>query len=139
MKIGDYVRNKYGIAKIIDIKTNDEGIDICYFDNDIAFIFDTKLKEEKYRTHILPLANNVDINKIKHSPNIIDLIEVGDYVNGKKVEWIGYGMYQDTEDGLIGIGDKFILFNEFTREGAREKDIKSILTKEQFESMEYKL
>ena len=131
MKIGDCVRNKYGIAKIIDIKTNDEGIDICYFDNDIAFIFDTKLKEEKYRTHILPLANNVDINKIKYSPNIIDLIEVGDYVNGYKVLFI---------DNDLG-GEKNIkcINNEEERECFYNEDIKSILTKEQFESMEYKV
>lgn len=27
-------------------------------------------------------------NIVKHSPNIIDLIEVGDYVNGKKIDAI---------------------------------------------------
>lgn len=136
MKIGDYVRNKYGIAKIIDIKTNDKGIDICYFDNDIVFIFDTKLKEEKYRTHILPLANNVDINKIKHSLNIIDLIEEGDYVNGMKVfEVMKNPETDDIKEHLI------VFVNEIKNElyTIYGNEIKSIVTKEQFESMEYKL
>ena len=69
---------------------------------------------------------------INASSNIIDLIEVGDYVNGYKVIDIVKGfkiiidkLELDTTTGLyhnIGI-----------------KDIKSIVTKEQFESMEYKI
>ena len=62
---------------------------------------------------------------VKHSSNIIDLIEVGDFVNGKKVEKINE--YKDGKSiiALIGIID--------------EKDIKSILTKEQFANAEYRL
>ena len=64
---------------------------------------------------------------IKSSPNIIDLIEVGDYVNGYRITTIGSnGIYAEDENGY--------LIKMFTKE-----DIKSIVTKEQFESMEYKV
>ena len=63
---------------------------------------------------------------IKASHNIIDLIEVGDYVNGNeiyKISWDSLGLILETTDYFK----------------LREKDIKSILTKEQFESLEYKV
>ena len=64
---------------------------------------------------------------IKSSPNIIDLIEVGDYVNGYRITTIGSnGIYAEDENGY--------LIKMFTKE-----DIKSIVTKERFESMEYKV
>ena len=63
----------------------------------------------------------------KHSFNIIDLIEVGDYVNGSYVEgFIEKNKFQNkliiTEGGMID-----------------NNDIKSIVTREMFESMEYKV
>ena len=70
---------------------------------------------------------------IKASNNIIDLIEVGDYVNGAKV------------DNIILKDDKEICFRyiyAFEKEDVYTlhlEDIKSIVTKEQFESMEYKV
>ena len=66
---------------------------------------------------------------IKSSPNIIDLINVGDYVNGLKVDKIDEnGIYNSNSyDGwLVNIAS----YNE---------DIKSIVTKEQFESMKYRI
>lgn len=130
LNIGDYVRTKdNGIAKIIDSRITKKGGDIyCTV-------------QTVYTTYITD--NNLyltDGDIIKISPNIIDLIEVGDYVNGERVEWIGYDLYRENEDKtLTGIGEKRILFNEFTKDSVREKSIKSILTKEQFESMEYKI
>ena len=67
----------------------------------------------------------------KHSKNIIDLIEVGDYVNGKEVimdlqkskEW-----YKSKDD--------FITCKDYTFE---EDEIKTVVTKQQFENMEYKV
>ena len=72
-------------------------------------------------------------NILKASHNIIDIIEVGDYVNGKLVAknkevittdniYIGRYLYEK-DNSLIG----------------GEEDIKSIVTKEQFESMSYKV
>lgn len=69
----------------------------------------------------------------KASENIIDIVEVGDYVNGKLVAkneevittdniYIGRYLYEK-DNSLIG----------------GEEDIKSIATKEQYESMSYKV
>ena len=64
---------------------------------------------------------------IKHSSNIIDLIEVGDYVNGKKViskweepDWREYFIKLDGEETVPTM-----------------RNIESIVTNEQFESMKY--
>ena len=77
----------------------------------------------------------IDENDIvKASNNIIDLIEVGDYVNGAKVLEIE----KDYKfiDGTI----RDILWTDTKRNNAIwDENIKSIVTKEQFSSMEYKV
>ena len=101
MKIGDYVRMNWGIDKVSNI----------YERIDRNIVFDTTNGYQNYFTEI-----------IKSSPNIIDLIEVGDYVNGHIVE--------DLDDlGYITLDDDTIKYD----------DINSIVTKEQFKSMEYKI
>lgn len=65
-------------------------------------------------------------NKIvKHSKNIINLIEVGDYVNGEQIDFI-------TNKGDLLIRDNVNFFDKY-------KGIKTILTKEQFEQNLYKV
>ena len=129
MKVGDYVRfkdkrgNTY-IRKVID-----------------------GYKAHWYGCKVDKEANNVPYvsakNIIKSSPNIIDLIEVGDYVNGYKVTMLEDEYYDDVTDSVKKIKDKekikIILGNEEQFYGVYAKDIKSVLTKEQFESMEYKV
>ena len=125
MKAGDYVRTKEGIIDKVIIDYNGHCANP-----------DCNCK------HVSCVYNYYDEDTIvKSSANIIDLIEVGDYVNKKRVEWIGYERYEIKDDGKEpkGIGYKLILFNEFTKDCINEKGIKSIVTKEQFESMEYKL
>ena len=74
----------------------------------------------------------VKSNVIKASHNIIDLIEVGDYVNGYKVyEIIEYE--DNTRAIVIADDNKSIIWEESSQY------IKSIVTKEQFESMSYKV
>ena len=68
-------------------------------------------------------------NIIKASHNIIDLIEVGDYVNGQRVDTIQNGQLLSTNSYDFRL-ENIVLCNE---------DIKSIVTKEQFESMKYKI
>jgi hypothetical protein len=63
---------------------------------------------------------------VKHSPNIIDLIEVGDYVNGSRVDSI--------ENGFITT--EFCENLSVTR---LEYEIKSIVTKEQFKSVSFEV
>lgn len=69
---------------------------------------------------------------IKHSSNIIDLIEVGDIVNGYKVleirrnnNRILIGVYKDTET---------VIYQSLANE-----NVKRIVTKEQFKGMEYRV
>lgn len=131
LEVGMYVRTKWGyICKLININDFREpsmkyGVEANYL-RDVMFIGDE------------------DISKASHSLLSDDeehcLIEVGDYVNGKRVEWIGYDLYRENEDKtLTGIGEKRILFNEFTKDSVKEKGIKSIVTKEQFERMQYRI
>lgn len=63
----------------------------------------------------------------KHSKNIIDLIEEGDYVNGYKVD--------DIEKGKLIIGNT----TEVVEQIVENEDIETIVTKEQFENIEYKV
>lgn len=135
MNVGDYVRNKYGIAKVIDIENNN-GIDILVFDKPICFLVNKEtgeIKEDRLLNK-LAIIDGVDISKIKSSTNIIDLIEVGDYVNGMLV-------IEETpkdkrkKQQIIVDSTAF----EWGTERLFNEDIKSIVTKEQFESMEYKV
>lgn len=122
MKVGDYVRlDRYqGIRKIDDY---DEEIKEYFLDGDIYDEWgDLTLKLEKY-------------DVVKFSPNIIDLIEVGDYVNGYKVSFVD-------EEPVLG---KFVQCDYAVQYGTTnhyrfyEREIKSIVTKEQFAIMEYKV
>ena len=117
MKVGDYVRTYFGIAKIVKINKNtvivDEGIDVC---------------DEGRCNHLLK------IYIVKSSPNIIDLIEVGDYVNGIYIEE-NNGKYLETlEDDYDNSRLGHIEFIKIY-----PYEIKSIVTREQFERMEYKI
>ncbi len=107
MGIGDYVRTKLGtIGKLIE-QNNDYAI--ISYKNDELFI----KKEE-----------------IKSSPNIIDLIQVGDYVNGHQVIYTAGEKHKLVYVEYVNM-DKLLEVKSY--------QIKSIVTKEQFESMEYKV
>lgn len=68
----------------------------------------------------------IDYNEVyKVSPNIIDIVQVGDYVNGC--------MVINKKDDTIQIIQLIIPFD------LKEKDIKSIVTKEMFANVEYKV
>lgn len=118
LEVGMYVRtfdddNKGNIGLII--KNYDGELEIAY---------------KKYKLKI-SVSQFIDGNrnyrdglKVKSSNNIIDLIEVGDYVNGCKVHKIA---------NCITI----ILDNEENISWVNPNDIKSIVTKEQFKANEY--
>jgi hypothetical protein len=121
MKIGEYCRTDKGkIGKIVHFEPRDK-----YPYSYDRVILDTEGHKRTTR------------NIIKCSPNIIDLIEVGDYVNGLKVTGIG-GTYHGRKDKAIRCD---YCVNKETGKWTMiyDDEIKSILTKEQFESMEYKV
>lgn len=78
--------------------------------------------EMKENATSLILLSDLDIKT--HSENIIDLIEVGDYVNGEKIKEIN--------KNYITVGNMTLAIKELT-------GIKAIVTKEQFESVSYKV
>lgn len=113
-----YVRIKWGNGlQTISKCTNkvDMG-DTQYSNND--FYIHTDIKGEViYKSMI-----------VKASHNIIDLIEVGDYVNGYYVE-----------DVLKTFVNVAVGSNYFQSPTIYEKDIKSIVTKEMHSSVEYRV
>lgn len=143
MKVGDYVRTKNGIiTKIIGNRKNPYGEETIFeLDKEIS-IYDLELSNMYLMTNPLveDTTNEIDthfgdekIIKIS-SPNIIDLIEVGDYVNGCEVRDISYYGVPNSKT-LLEL-DKW-LGNCYKK--IANEDIKSIVTKECFESMEYKV
>lgn len=115
IEVGEYVRTKeYGdIGKLLKITSSK-----AYLDS---------------------IGYAIDRDEIKnHSKNIIDLIEVGDYVNGYKITDFDNDYYDYEIDGYIE-GKSIVLGNEEQMYRIPPKDIKSIVTKEQFAQMEYKV
>lgn len=119
IEVGEYVRTKYGEIGILT----------------------SNYPQLKWKKKINPSL--LDFNLIKsHSKNIIDLIEVGDYVNGERVYSVMDYDYKEDEYkkrivtqeranlGIDHLGIRYYLY---------EKDIKSIVTKEQFASMQYEI
>ena len=103
LEIGEYVRTEIGtIGKVVRI-------------NEIYFTIENNRGE----IDVLYEGNQ------KHSRNIIDLIEVGDYVNGHKIN----KKYVNSDNILC-----------FEIEGEETiVEVKSIVTKQQFSNMEYKI
>lgn len=92
------------------------------------------------RKHISCAKNYYDEDKVvKASYNIIDIVEVGDYVNGSEV--------LDFENKYIEEKDTFVpigvvtenCYLDYTDSWILEKDIKSVITHEQMEQMAYKV
>lgn len=98
IEVGEYIRTKLG-----DIKKITEGFEF-----------------------IIKRHNESDNKIVKHSFNIIDLIEEGDYVNGSIVVEILHG-------------DPSVIVENYGEEELFENDIKSIVTKEQFENIKYEV
>lgn len=99
----------------------------------------TSIKDFNEREYLL---NGFYINKDtikKASYNIIDILEVGDYVNGSEI--LGFeNEYIEEKDTFMPIGvvtENCYLEN--TDSWIIEKDIKTIVTKEQMEQMTYKV
>lgn len=89
-----------------------------------------KIDKKKKNLQMLKFLDVEYGNILKHSKNVIDLIEKGDYVNGQKIKRINdYGDFKRADFNL----------DYDDCDAVYEDDIKSIVTKEQFASMEYKV
>lgn len=74
---------------------------------------------------------------VKHSKNIIDLIEVGDLVNGYKVLAIADSIYENSKRILIYRDtreEKWIYIQEYDGKLHTQDDIVEILTHEQYQA-----
>ena len=118
IQIGEYARTKEGyIAK-------------CIEKSEICLDFDNYIREDYGEKWCDLYSVCVSEEITKHSFNLIDLIEEGDYVNGHlvvDVDNINTGVMREVyceDDKDMG------LWNE---------DIKAIVTREQFETMQYKV
>lgn len=112
IEVGEYVRtNKGNIGNVIDIFQGH-----CTAKYHIQFQGNVKVKRQYLSTKTIA----------KHSKNIIDLIEAGDYVNGNEVT-----------DKYLFNGEILVLETIVDETNAKcmcEGDIRTILTKEQYQA-----
>ena len=119
IKVGEYVRLQDGnIGIVADIE--DEYTEETY----IGVKFNSGYVVDFSKSYVK-----------SHSPNIIDIIEVGDYVNGYKVIEVGmenkeYGKFVDVYCPSRNMQLEFL-------EHIFEDRLKSVVTHEQFDSMKY--
>ena len=114
IEIGEYVRTndgKFGLFNRYSSRKED---------SIFKSPFNCFIKMQKRKTDLQCCREYIK----SHSKNIIDLIEVGDYVNGEKV-------YKITE-ALIYLRGKAPCHKSIS-------DIKSIVTKEQFKQVQYEV
>ena len=125
IEVGEYVRVDGKIGKVLGFCECDE----C-----------------QRRGYLEPIIDNINIyitkydkengfEDIKHSPNIIDLLKKGDYVNGCEVDEVCEAPNEEIGRVIetytaVGYEDTLTIYKEH---------IKTILTKEQYEANCYKL
>lgn len=123
IEVGEYVRTKRGIAKVLEVKTVKTKM---YGKHDVVYLIDK-----------CPRMYITETEFIKHSKNIIDLLEVGDIV---EIELSEEFVEKEDKKVLTQIGEVY------TKE-TLQKDIDNgiitkiltILTKEQYMQNCYKV
>jgi hypothetical protein len=124
LEIGEYVRINNGIIFKLLSKSK------------TSYGYCGKTDNEKIPTYVYgkgkSLPYEIKGRIVKHSKNIIDLIELEDFVNGYFVHAINYIEKRVSVMSMneYGYSENIDLY---------EKDIKSIVTKEQFKSIEYEV
>ena len=134
LKTEEYIRTYEGIIGKV-LEDEDIGKNGVYIDTTFLDDYADETNFVKYE----------DIKK--HSLNIIDLIEVGDYVNGFLIDYINlyckvpflrserpYREATTWYKDLIEKGKDYNMCLHF-----KQEDIKSIVTKEQFRNVEYEV
>ena len=122
LKVGNYARTKNKIIKINQVIENG----IREFEDDYGRVFEEETGKKVIR-YIDKDGWNCGVDEdeiIKSSENIIDLIEVGDYVNGYRVTYVYPNLIKVDSTDIWEI---------------HSHDIKSIVTKEQFNSVKHEV
>ena len=120
IKVGEYIRDNKGfIFKVAEIDFDEEANQNYYKGSEICSgCFQEMIK--------------------KHSLNIIDLIEKGDYVNGQKITKITLDPFIKGQIDLWT--DRTIPFgHDYEQERFIENEIETIVTKELMERLSYKV
>ena len=126
IKVGYFIRTNKGIIGKL------KRIELDEIDKNLKwYVFDKKRPD-------MNIIDEIYINKpyiTKYSKNIIDLIEIGDYVNGREVKHIA--MFEGFPDypKLIFVDEKHLIPGDT----CKNDEIRTILTHEQFEQNCYKL
>ena len=121
IEVGEYVRTKRGIGKIIEIKTVQTKM---YGKHNVVYLIDK-----------CPHMYITETEFIKHSNNIKDIVEKNDFINGMQVDEF------DDEEGNIYLG--FPIYDDALMDCITEVrplssvEIGSIVTHEQFDAIEY--
>ena len=117
LEVGKWCRTKEGtIFKII-------GGNVDMWEIDIDYSYLSKCENEDYNSYAYNKNNSLfEELVIKASYRIIDILEVGDYVNGFPV------IHKENDILKCGLLVQF-----------KENEIKSIVTSQQFESMQYEV
>lgn len=114
IEVGDYVRTEEGeIHKVIKIIEDDGDWDYYCCGNNVGYF-------------AMDIAN--------HSKHLIDLIEVGDFVNGYRVISVDYDVTNDTTECI-----ELDLNSNYQYNFISIRQIQTILTKEQFEANCYEV
>lgn len=120
LEVGMYVRLKNDAENIVII-------------NKITNVFETTILTENDGS--IYQGEYTKENVIKASYNIIDLIEVGDYVNDKKI--IGVGCLTNGPREGTKVIDYYITPSAVSY--LENEDIKTVITHEQMKQMAYKV
>lgn len=123
IEVGEYIRTKQGdISKV------------KYVDEENIFLEDDVWsKNDLYdKTNVLYFEDEEIVN---HSKNIIDLIEVGDIVQVEEIEHVR----EVIEDNFFDDDVRSIIDDSNISHQIKNYQIKSVVTKQQFENMEYKV
>lgn len=119
-----YIRTKKGIAKIKKI----------FLDGSEPY-FEAKYETDTYLEIYYDSEYVSEYNVLKASYNIIDILEVGDYVNGHEIKDIDYAF----DDIALNEKKPRIVPYIDNIKNAYIDNIKSVITHEQMEQMAYKV
>lgn len=119
IEVGEYVRTKKG--RIDKVERFSVGCCVWHCENGMCID-----ECNCIGTHLEDIVN--------HSKQLIDLIEVGDFVNGYKVISVDYDVMNDTIECI-----ELDLNSNYQYNLISIRQIKTILTKEQFEANCYKV
>ena len=124
IEVGEYGRTNFGkIIKFAWLEDSDGET----IKNKVILINGNKVSNDFYYFH-------KEENIVKHSKQLIDLIEVGDFVNGYKVISVDYDVMNDTTECI-----ELDLNSNYQYNFISIRQIKTILTKEQYMPNCYKV